>query len=274
MLSPAFSSVWSNPGNKGKRLQKIASALLWQTQKRLLRSSKVLVLPNKVLFRAHPDCVISSSLIYADWPEYIELMFLRRVLQPNDVVLDVGAANGHISLLLADVVQPTNLFAFEPTPTTFRRLQDNWELNGWPNENLFQVALGAEESFGFVPDVPVTTNQVSGSPHGNMPTKVMIKTLDQLRGRWNGRRVGLLKIDVEGYEGAVLAGSQQLLSIDRPRYVMFESLTGVLPDEIAAILERQRYQIFQLNPDGIPDVTRSDAQNLFALPSEARAELR
>src|SRR5205823_15067838 len=109
-------SIWANPGNRGKRLRKTLAALAWQCEKRTLKATRILTLPNNVRFKAYPDCVVSSALIYADWPEYHELMFLRRYLRASELVIDVGANVGHISLLLADVVGPRNVFALEPTP--------------------------------------------------------------------------------------------------------------------------------------------------------------
>src|SRR4051812_22627479 len=63
-------SVWTNPGNRGKRLRKTIQAVSWQVQKRATGSVRVLRLPNGTRFSAHPDCVVSSNLIYADWPEH------------------------------------------------------------------------------------------------------------------------------------------------------------------------------------------------------------
>ena len=104
-------SIWNNPGNRGKRLRKTVAAIMWQLRKRCRRSPYMLQLPNGLRFKLYPDCVVSSALVYADWPEYAELMFLRRMLRHDDVVLDVGAHTGHISFLLGDVVAPGNIFA-------------------------------------------------------------------------------------------------------------------------------------------------------------------
>src|SRR5207302_8222146 len=118
-------SVWGNPSNRGKRLGKSLRAVLWQLDKRLRARPRILQLPNGLLFKAYPDCTVSSGLIYAEWPEFWELKFLRQHLQAGDVIIDIGANVGHFSLLLADVTGPENIFAFEPTPVSFRRLVEN-----------------------------------------------------------------------------------------------------------------------------------------------------
>jgi protein-L-isoaspartate O-methyltransferase len=115
-FKPITQSVWDNPGNRGKRIRKSLAAVGWQLQKRLLGTPRLLTLPNGVRFKAYPDCVVSSALVYSDWPEYHEMMFARSILRPGDVVLDVDANVGHIALLLADVVGPEKVFASSLRP--------------------------------------------------------------------------------------------------------------------------------------------------------------
>ncbi len=261
-------SIFSNPGNKGKYLEKSLQAMLWQFQKHILCSTRILRLPNGFLFKAYPDCVVSSALIYADWPEYHELMFLRNNLKENEVIVDVGAYVGHISLLLADIVGPDNIFAFEPTMVSFQRLVENWRLNGWKTGNLFRVALGAKKGTVFIPDRPSTTNKITASPTLDISVEVPLLPLDHYMQYWGKKSIGLLKIDVEGYEPEVFLGSQKILQNQRPRFIMFESLNKKLDKKIASIFKELEYIVFQLGTDGKPEFEKYEAQNLFAVPNE------
>lgn len=263
-------SVWDNPGNRDKRIRKSLAAVAWQLQKHLLGTTRQLTLPNGVRFKAYPDCVVSSALVYSDWPEYHELMFARSLLRPGDVVLDVGANVGHISLLLADVAGPENLFAFEPTPISFDRLAENWQLNGWAADHLFQVALGSEAGNVYLKDVdrPETTVSVSAEAGRGGTVEIPLAPLDDYRDHWQDQSVGFLKIDVEGYEKDVFRGSDVLLRRDRPRLIMFESLEGALDAEIRQFLKEHSYVIFQLDEHGRPDLEGTSKQNLFAAPEE------
>jgi FkbM family methyltransferase len=273
-LRLVFKSVWENPGNRHRRLRKSLAAVGWQLRKRLLGKPCLICLVNGAYFKAYPDCVISSALVYSDWPEFRELQFIRRILEQGNVVIDVGANVGHISLLLSDIVGAENIFAFEPTPVSFRRLKENWKLNGWSATNVFQYAVGRSAGSIRVPDSvsPETENRVSPAADGKC-IEVTLIALDDWRVYWNGRRVGLLKIDVEGYEPEVFAGARELLRNDRPRLVMFESLGGAVDPEIANILSHSRYEVFQLDEKGEPDFSRCSRQNLFAVPTEERSSL-
>jgi len=266
-------SVWQNPGNRGKRVRKSFAAFAWQLQKRVRASSRTMQLANGMRFNAHVDCVTSSSLIYADWPEYAELTFLRDRLSSGDVIIDVGANVGHFSLLLADLVGTQNVVAFEPAPRTFARLAQNWALNGLPTNNLFNCAVGASAGAVFIEnDVrPTTTLQVSELPTSARSTRVPLVRLDDFRHLWEGSRVGVLKIDVEGFERAVFEGADRLLGINRPRLIMFESLSSTVDAGISAILTGHHYVVFQLDEHGQPDFANHSAQNLFAVPEERLA---
>jgi len=253
----------------------MVTAFWWQLQKRTIRAPRNLQLPNGVNFRAYPDCVVSSGLIYADYPEYYELSFLRRQLRPGQVLIDVGANVGHISLLLADVIGPPQIFAFEPTPISFARLVENWKLNNWETDNLFQNAIGSKACEVDIPNVvsPITTNSPLLKSESGRSVQVAMVTLDSKRALWRDRTIGLLKIDVEGYELEAFRGARDLLERDRPRFVMFESLGGTLDPEIGAILDYSGYKVFQLSATGQPDFTQTYAQDLFAVRTDEQAAL-
>jgi len=270
-----FKSVWQNPGNYRQRLSRLGRAASWQVEKRLWAKPKIVRLSNGARFIAHPDCVVSSALIYADWPEFRELQFIRRLLQPQDAVIDVGANVGHISLLLSDLVGPENIFAFEPTPISFQRLCENWRANNWSAKNLFQAAVGREAGVVRIPDTssPETKNSLVAA-NGEIGTvEVPLVSLDECRAHWSGRKIGLLKIDVEGYEAEVIDGADKMLRLERPRLIMFESLGGRVDDEIRERFANTGYAIFQLDKAGHADLTRASAQNLFAVPNEHKAAL-
>ena len=203
-------SIWKNPGNRGQKLRRTAYAVGWQAWKRLVAKPRMLNLPNGRKFMAHPDCVVSSSLIYSRVPEFHEISFVRSVLEPSDVVIDIGANVGHIGLLLSDIVAPENLLEFEPTPITFSRLCENWSINGFPLDGLNQVAIGDHNGSVTFPDLshPGTMNrQVSeGAPAEQRTADVILRCLDYYRERLKGKQIGLLKIDVEGNEASVFRG--------------------------------------------------------------------
>lgn len=247
-------SVLNNPGNSGQRGRKLCAAVGWQIIKRLSPRPRVLTLVNGVRFWAYPDCVVSSALHYSDWPEYHELQFLRRLLQPGQLVFDVGANVGHLSLLLADITGPEQVVAFEPTPVTFHRLVENFRLNGWGISQLCHAAVGRTCGRIELPDLahPVTTNSPLGAATASRKVEVALVSLNSLVPEYRGQEVGLLKVDVEGFEPEVFAGADEFLRAIAPRLIMFESLGGHPDPAVEQTLTTAGYRLFQLDAKGQP----------------------
>jgi hypothetical protein len=134
---------------------------------------------------------------------------------------------------------------------------------------LSQMAVGASRGEVFIEaeDRPTTTLRVSEAAAGRC-ARVPQVSLDDCRHLWTGRAIGFLKVDVEGYEPDVFEGSRRVLSDDRPRLIMFESLSGALDARVYRIFAEHDYTVFQLDGHGRPDFSRLSAQNLFACPKE------
>jgi len=135
-------------------------------------------------------------------PKVIE-KFLS-VVGNGDTVIDVGAFIGNYTLLAARQVGHQGLvISLEPNPQSYKRLKRNIELNEFTNIKVFNCAAGEK----------------SGMKHFNMKSflsnidslnqsrvVVEVKTLDDIIKENRIESVKLVKIDVEGYEYAVLKG--------------------------------------------------------------------
>lgn len=143
--------------------------------------------------------------------------FLRSCLRPGDLVVDVGANIGFISLAAAALVgRSGKVISIEANPRTFRYLKSNVRLNRFPNLVLLNCALGKKSG----------TVMISNQRFDDMNRivdkdgiRVPLMTLDEVLSKTGGK-VRLLKIDVEGYEKFVLEGGAQ--SLERTDYIYFE----------------------------------------------------
>lgn len=151
------------------------------------------------------------SLMIQDEPNWgkADERFLRSYLRPGDLVVDVGANVGFISLAAASLVGPSGkVFSIEAHPRTFQYLKANANLNGFSNLTLLNYALGNK----------IGTVTISNKKMDDMNrvddkggTSVPLTTLDEVLSVTQGR-IRLLKIDVEGYEKFVFEGAFQSLS--------------------------------------------------------------
>jgi FkbM family methyltransferase len=161
------------------------------------------------------DIYIGPSLeAYGEYSPDEARMF-QLLLQPGDVVLEVGANIGAHTLSLARAVGPAGLVhAIEPQRSLFQMLCANLALNDLQNVHVRQQGLGAVQEVLRV-STPVTAaaanfGGISLGRQGEEPVQVM--TLDDLR----LDRLDLIKIDVEGMEEAVLRGGTETIRRLRP----------------------------------------------------------
>ena len=141
-------------------------------------------------------------------------------LRPDALCIDAGANIGLTALLLSLSCPDGHVFAFEALPRTARYLRRNLECNGITNCTVVESALGAhggELAFtesGAGSHVVTEAHMQAGTRH---TVRVPVTTLDGFTDqRLNGRRVDFIKMDVEGFEPAVIEGAARLIERDRP----------------------------------------------------------
>lgn len=144
----------------------------------------------------------------------VERMF--EFLSNEDVVYDIGANIGLIGLLLArhSEGRASHVHCFEPEPRNFNQLQRNIAENGLTERvSAHQVALAerAGELELFIRGGPGEGRHSTVVPEGSTGSiRVRAETASAFAASV-GERPDLVKIDVEGAEGRVLAGMTSLL---------------------------------------------------------------
>jgi len=233
----------------------------------MVKTPLVIQLANGMKMRAYPDCVESSLAFYVRWPDRLEIEWLRQNLSKGETVLDIGANIGLWSLLLADVVGKENVFAFEPGRVAFSRLKENFLLNGISDRQLMPVALGKEEKeVDFPdPDQPDTCASLLQDMAATAFRKVHQTTLDLLLPRFLGKKVVLVKIDVEGGEPEVFQGALKFCREIRPRLILFESFTPDHLERCQRLLHLAGYTLASQPGGKSPP---SSPQNHFAILDE------
>lgn len=173
---------------------------------------------------------------------------LFRLTDPAALALDVGANIGALTGLLAS--RAAEVWAFEPHPVVHGRLAANVARfagrPGFAPCRVFDLAVSdADGTAGLAIPAGFEANQglaqVSTEPAAD---QIPIRTarLDDLLG---DRRVGLMKMDVEGHEPAVLRGAARALADGRITHVVFEDHVGA-DSPVYRHLAESGYSIFAL----------------------------
>ena len=172
---------------------------------------------------------------------------LTRV-EPDDVVVDVGAAEGLFSLSVINrcrkviMIEPNGNFV-EALNNTFRGYI------GTGKAVILPAAAGDREGrIRLIDDGASSTVAESGEPN------VELRTLDGLLE--NEGKIGYLKIDVEGSEMEVLKGAKRIIQRDKPKIAAACYHKNNEPDLIMDLLKGfvPGYRVFKkgVTPDEPP----------------------
>lgn len=182
--------------------------------------SPVTVVVNGVRLELDLREVIDSSLYYSGSFEPLAEKIIAEITRSGMVAIDVGANIGYHTFALAQHVGPSGLvIAVEPTSYAFEKLERNLALNDFQNVRLFRVGL-SDKDYGET-EVRFQSSYRLDGKHETRSERVQIITLDSLIREQGLTRVDFIKIDVDGLEGKIFAGAQELLKRFRP-WIFFE----------------------------------------------------
>jgi FkbM family methyltransferase len=198
---------------------------------------------------------------------------LHRLIDPGEVVADVGANVGYMSsLAAARAGSRGRVISFEPHPRVYELLERNaarWrDRGGAAAVEPRRLALSDEAGEGTLvsgPSFEANTGLASlnadeaAMANANAIT-VELARLDRVAG---GEPVRVMKVDVEGHEADVLRGATEMLGPDGIRDIVFEDHDDY-PSAATATVEEAGYELISLD---------NDLWGLRMIPPERRGEV-
>ena len=148
-----------------------------------------------------------------------EFSALAALADNERLILDVGANIGYTVAKFASVPS-AGIYAFEPERDNIACLTRS--VGRLANVVIVPCAVGRRDSDGFI--LPVLDRGIKqhalarvsdDDGNGSGGESVTIRAIDSFRTQV-GRPIGLIKIDVEGFEVAVLHGMTDTVATDRP----------------------------------------------------------
>lgn len=184
--------------------------------------------------------------------------WLQRRLRPGDTYVDIGANVGYFSLLAAQLVgEKGRVVAIEASPTYHAQIRRHADLNGRTNIRTLHTAvadarrtvtliLASSQNMGAASIVPYdgpaeVTHEVEAHP------------LPDLLDADETATARVIKIDVEGAEGAVIRGLAPLLDKLRPDAELTVEVTparmealGESPDALLKTMRQHGFHPYRL----------------------------
>lgn len=165
-----------------------------------------------------------GASVYVDQVEPEKTDALKRVLEPGQIVFDVGANIGYYTLLASlRVGSGGKVFAFEPSPRNISYLYRHLALNGVANVVVVPSACSDRSGLAlFEQNDSCAEGRLAEpgvSPEGKDLLVVATVTIDSVV-KLTGYAPDVLKIDVEGAEEQVLRGATATLASAHPTLIL------------------------------------------------------
>ena len=190
----------------------------------------------------------SSKSDTNDWSNFGDLLSYK-----DSIVFDVGAAIGSTSRLFSKNAK--KVYSFEPNLENFNVLKDIIHLEKINNIEPHNLAVSNQNSdLTFYNRESHGIHSLGKHSKGKIINTSKIKTirLDKFyqNNFQNSEKIGLLKIDTEGFEYEVLEGSVNLLKNKTVKCIIFEHSKSLLktlgknPNSIFELLEEYGYEVY------------------------------
>jgi len=207
------------------------------------------------------DEVMAPQLVvYRQWEADLS-QFMINSVTPDTVFMDVGANFGYFTCLVASRIGCSGrgaVIAVEPNPRMVTLLERNIRIN-WSIAPVEVYACAVADSNGYLEfNVPEGRAANAGLATGNQPAAagdrrfiVPTKTLGDIA---SARKVDLMKIDVEGFELAVLKHIGPVLANSPALSIVMEwspsqmKSAGFSVDDFLAVLDKHRLAPFRVPP--------------------------
>jgi FkbM family methyltransferase len=179
---------------------------------------------------------------------------MRRAVSEGDVVLDIGANLGLVTLrLAARVGRQGRVHAFEPNPAMLRLLTQTIARSAADRVTLHPIGLGEADGAltlsALVGNAGSATFAVSPGAGYSVVAEAKVRRLDDFAAEIGLDRLDFIKIDVEGFEFSVLKGGASLIGRLRPKVIVFEERApagrSLLPPSLA-LLQSLDYGLYAL----------------------------
>lgn len=175
---------------------------------------------------------------YQEWLIYFHCKsdssdYVLNYLAKSEVILDIGANIGQTAFNMLQTQAKKGLspivYAFEPYPKTYQKLESNIRMNQTARINAFNIGLSNQKGL-----LHMTQHSPSNSGGFRMTTdtqntiSVPVISLDEFVSEQQISRIDFIKIDVEGFELTVLEGAKQVIRQFKPILVFEYSVENIL----------------------------------------------
>jgi len=175
---------------------------------------------------------LSRTLFYRGIHEPLATRLVQEELAPGMVIIDIGANLGYYVLLEAKTVGENGvIYAIEPVPSSYSILQKNVALNHCTQVHTFRLALGDKDGTAtmyitdklnwshIASDLLDSKRAIHIRSAIQRSVQVPIMRLDSFVHIYQIEQVHFLRMDVEGFEIAVIRGAYNTIAREVSKHI-------------------------------------------------------
>lgn len=172
-------------------------------------------------------------------------------IEPNSIVLDIGANFGQMSILFSETQRNVKVFAFEAQKYVFELLEKNVKVNDKKNIKCFYNLVGSKSG---IENIKINklykfgswgANNIEYSSNKQRSTKIKAIKIDDIK---FDQTISFMKVDVQGLDLDVLRGAKNTIKYHRMPIIfeyesIFENIYDYKFDDIEKILNEINYEV-------------------------------
>lgn len=206
-------------------------------------------------------------------PDNPFLAMQRLTAAPDPIIFDVGAYDGHVSLVFRRLFPTATIYSFEPFINSFRQVwvstaadpkihAFNFGLSNISGRSPFHANTRPETNSLFSTDAAGPRTWAAGILETNDVAEAEFKTIDSVMTELEIPRIDILKLDVQGAEYLVMEGAgaaceRGLINlvyseiITQPTYVHQKRF-----DEALSVFYEKGFDLYQIYNPSVTDEGR------------------
>lgn len=209
---------------------------------------------------------VSTTLFYTGIWEENETNLVKKEIQKDDIVLDIGAHIGYYTLLFAKLAGPGGkIFAFEPDRGNYNLLKKNIKENGYQNITIERMAVSDENGTTklFLSENDSGHNRIYYGKYVSKNFDIIkkINLDDYFKNDSIAEKISFVKMDVEGSELGVLRGMKSILNKNNKLKILLEFSPsqmkefGTEPSELLKLLKTYDFNFYRIKSNGVIPTT-------------------
>lgn len=232
-----------------------------------------------LILNPHDHILSLTVFSYGVWEPEIT-SFVRRIVKPGYVVVDVGANLGYFTVLFSKLVgNRGKVYAFEPEPANFMLLCKNVEINKCENVVLSDFAISNYIGMAdlYISDLNPVDHRMANIPFEKRK-KLIVKTttIDFIFGN---KKLDLIKIDVQGHERHCIEGMIETINANPSLKIICEfwpyglSLQGSDPHDFLDLIISLGMNIYKISSWRLSKVSKEELLKDYTFENKRYIEL-